>query len=624
MLTWFRHNAKIFLIATIVIFIALIFLRWGMGMSSGQPRNPYQRPIGMVNEKKIMPENYQQAIQTMSERYRNILENSNNPDPEAMLMIMSQELSEQAFQNLVNGELQNEYLKKHHWDPFTLNEAEELLVAQIGMQDLGDMDARDYLDRIKSDQPGAYQQYLYQTYVNANSMIFPMASRMDNMTSLDEVRYLKNQSQAQITARYVEVDATPPQLTSDELENFYNDNIALFSRPAGSLIRYITVQISPTDEDYQTALQTLDSLSYASQGNKVASTRNQLTAVFGDSLELSLGARTEPIHGMYTGNPSIESFHVFLLDSVHQFRDTLTGTLGDPMRDTLFLRNWEVPVFPGYNTIRSLSWDLESSMEQMLASTVPDIPDTITVVDFGEMSVTENSQVTGSITDEMVTYATDTIWSDSLGPIFFNQSYLGGYPAFTMVKRLQFFDADTMSVQQAMDTGTLEQVAQFQLARRNAMEIAQGMMDNIQSSGMNLAEFAQAESLEVYTTPVFTASQIKNNSQGDPEAIGGIMSSKDFGMAALVAPEFKVIGPFVAGSGCVIAEILSRQLPPEDQNTDAIVYLSAQYMHEQLSSGYLMDNLTQAADIRDMREEWTDYYESVEDSIRATQEEAAN
>ena len=56
MLTWLRDNAKIFLIATIVIFVALIFLRWGMGQGGGEPRNPYQRPVAMVNGPEILPQ----------------------------------------------------------------------------------------------------------------------------------------------------------------------------------------------------------------------------------------------------------------------------------------------------------------------------------------------------------------------------------------------------------------------------------------------------------------------------------------------------------------------------------------------------------------------------------------
>ena len=621
MLTWLRDNAKIFLIATIVIFVALIFLRWGMGEGSGQPRNPYQRPVATVDGKRIMPDQYQQALQSMSQRYRTVLENSNNPDPEAMLMLMSRELSEEAFQGLIDSELQSIYLNRLNWRTFTLEQADELLVAQIGMQDLGDMDAREYLEMIRSEQPGVYQQYLYQTYMSANSMLFPMATAMVNMASLDEVRYLERETQAQITARYVYIDSTPPMPDQEELRDFYQEETGYFTRSSGSLLRYITVQALPVEQDMQIALDRLDSLTFASPGVQVTSTRSQIAAAFGDTIDVQPGQRTEPFMGMYSGNPSISGYHSLLLDSVHHYDDTLAEGQDPYMLDTLFLRSWEVPILPGYGTIRSLMWDLEADMETMLAASIPEIADSLVLVDFGEMLVKEDTPLSPPVTEEMRVFAADTVWNDPLGPVFYSPSYRGGYPAFTVVRRMEFYEADTLDYEEALDSGTLAETAYYHLRREAAMEKARGIVDRLRNSGVNLAAYAEAESLQVITTQPFTAAQIKSDAQFDPMATGGILASDEFAMAAITAPEFQVIGPFLTGPGCVIAEVLSRQVPAENQSMQALAYISTQFGHQQLSSRYIMENLRESSDIRDLREEWTSYLESVEDSLQREQEQ---
>lgn len=620
MLTWLRDNAKIFLIVTIVIFVGLIFLRWGMGEGSGMPRNPYQRPIARIDGKEIMPADYQDAIQSMSQNYRNMLESMNHPDPEAMMMLMSSRLSEQAFEGLIDSHLQSSYMRKRDWGQFTIEQAEELLIAQIGMQDLGDMTAREYLETIRSDQPGVYQQYLYQTYMTANSMLFPMAAGMMNMASLEEVRYLERENRAEITARYISVEADTSLPGGEYLRDFYRDGTEYFVRPAGSLLRYITFGVQAQESDVQNALNRLDSLTFSTRGAQVASTRAQLTAAFGDTIQLEQGQRTEPFEGMYSGNPSITAYHVLLLDSVRQFSDTLAEVEDPALHDTLFLRSWETPIFPGYSTVRRMKWDIESEMETMLAGRVPNIPDSLVILDFGEMMVDEDTPYSGAVSEEMAVFATDTVWRDSLGPVFYSPSYRGGYPALTVVRRLAYHPSDTLSYEETLETGILRETALYHLRREASLNRAQGMLEDIRGSGVNLGTFGEMESLQVRTTPVFTAAEIRAASQTDPMAEGGILASDEFAMAAIISPEFQVIGPFRTGTECVLAEILSRQLPSDDPNRQTVTYLSTQYGHQQLAVEYILENLRENSEIRDLRQEWTSYLETVEDSLRAEEE----
>jgi len=621
MLTWLRDNAKIFLIATIVIFVALIFLRWGMGEGDNRPRNPYERPIATIDGKDILPDEYQQALQSWSQRYRGMLEQSGNPDPESMLTLMSKQITEDAFNNLIDQKLQGMYLRNNNWQDFTVGQAEELLIAQIDMQNPGDMSARDYLDMIKSEQPGVYQQYLYQTYMSGSSLRFPLAAGMVSMTSLEEVDYLILDSQGQITARYIVIDTVPPLPEEAYLLEFFEDRPEFFVRPAGSRLRYITIQVVPGYSDLEFAKNRIDSLSFSTAGSMVTATRSQITEAFGDSISIEAGERSEPILSMYSGNPSISSYHIFLLDSLHESTETYTIDSISVQDDTLFLQRWEVPVLPQYSTVRRIMWDLESCMEDMLAESIPEVPDSLVIVDFGEMLVEEDTPVSGIVSDELVTFASDTLWNDSYGPIFYSPSYLGGYPAFTMVRRLEFFPSDTSGYDDALASGFLNEMAMYNLRRELSRSKAVEIISDIRNSGMNLATYASAESLQIYSPPAFTASQIRNNSLTDPDAMGGILYSEEFAEMALLAPEFEVIGPFSTGTSCVIAEILSRQAPVDNQNMQAMVYFSAQQGHEMLGAANIINNMRQNSDIRDLRDEWSDYLDAVEDSIRTEQEQ---
>ncbi len=621
MLTWLRDNAKIFLIATIVIFVALIFLRWGMGEGDNTPKNPYQRPIATVDGKDILPDEYQQALQSWSQQYRSMLERSGNPDPESMMLLMSAQISEEAFQGLIDQKLQGIYMKKHNWLDFTAEQAEELLIAQIGMQNLGEMTAREYLDMIKSEQPGVYQQYLYQTYMSASALRFPLASGMVSMASLEEVDYLILDTRGQITARYIVINAAPPLPDEEYLMEIYETRSEFFSKPAGSLLRYITIQVLPVDSDLEFTMNRIDSLVYSTPGERIIATRSQIAGVFGDSIRVETGERTEPFLSVFSGNPSIRSYHVLLLDSLHESTVTFALDSSVIQDDTLFLQSWEIPILPQYSTVRRIMWDLELSMEDMLAEYIPAVPDSLVIVDFGEMLVEEDTPLSGVISEELLAFASDTLWRDEMGPLFFNPSYMGGYPAFTMVRRLEFFPPDTSIYEEALDSGFLFETAMYALRREAARGKAQEIIDDIHSSGINLAAYASIESLQVHSLPSFTAAQIRINARMDPEAAGGILYSGEFAEAALIAPEFQVIGPFMTGTSCVIAEILSRQVSAEDQNMQALTYISAQYGHEMLGSQYIIRNLRETSNIHDLREEWSEYLEIVEDSLAAEQEQ---
>jgi hypothetical protein len=624
MLTWFRDNAKIFLLATIVIFVALIFFDWGMDSGSTMPSNPYERAVARIAGEDVFPDEYSSSIQDLTDQYRMTLENSGNPDPESMLMLMSGILAEEAFTGLVDSRLEEVYLEDLGWRPVTVEQAEAMLVAQVSMQDLGGMTPEEYIQQIIEQQPGVYEQYLYQTYASAQTLRFPLSAGMLSMTSGDEVAFLLLDSQGQISARYVLFDSIPPAPDGAAMQDFYSAHPEMFVRPDGSLIRYVTIQVNPAPEDIRYALEMVDSLSFATPGMALAATREQLVANFCEDSILQPGQRTLPFIGDYSGNPAIRGCRVVLLDSVASFTGESTDSLLSTAFDTLYFRSWEVPVLPGLATVRSLMWKVEDQTETLLASDVPVVQDSLVLAGFGNMMVYDDSPLIGIVTEELTTFAGDTIWSDSIGPVFFSPSFDGGYPAFTVVRRLAYYPADSLEMEEAMNSGYLQETAMANARLEASRAAAEAAMQRMVSSGTNLGTWADAESVLMYGTQTFTASQIRSNAYGDPNATGGILSSQEFAMAALTAPELQVIGPFRTGNGFAIAEIVSRQAPADNPSVFSMMYAAAQRGDDIVSMQHIIQRLRDMNEVEDLRDEWQEYMTAVEDSIRTDQESQVN
>lgn len=251
---------------------------------------------------------------------------------------------------------------------------------------------------------------------------------------------------------------------------------------------------------------------------------------------------------------------------------------------------------------------------------VPSISDTLMLVDFGEMGVYEDSPLSELLTQELKIFAEDTLWTGEYGPLFYYPGYMGGYPAFTMVRRMAYQSGDTISLDEALNTGYLQERVLYRLGREASMASAESIMDELRITGTNLGSWAQSESLTVFTTPTFSPAQVRQNSQSDPDAISGILSSEEFSLAAAAAPEFQVIGPFSTGSASVIAEILSRQTPPSNPNLTTMMYVATQAGHERLSEYNITEYMREGSEVVDLRLEWEEYAQAVEDSLSAQRE----
>ncbi len=624
MLTWLRDSAKIFLIVTIVVFVSLIFLRWGMGAGGGESKNPYERPIATVNGKEILPAEYSASIQDYSNSYRDDLEQIGNPDPEGMLVVMGRQINEDAFEGMIDSYLEQDYLETVDLPQFTYEQTEALIFETVRAQNLEGVTPEEYIEEMKTDNPYLYQQYIAQFFYFGNAFRFPIASELVGMSSKAETEFLMLRERGSITARFITFEATAMMPGEQALTEYYEENIDLFAEAPGSLLRYVTVQVQPTPDDYARANDIVDSLTYASAGSPKSATREQFISTFGTELTLETGQPSIPIFGMSLEYPAFESFHVLRLDSTAvSIPETPEDTMAY-LQDTLFVTHWERIVFPGISTVNNLLWTLERESETILATEVPSIDDSLIVSGFGDMRIdgntTENAAAGGIISQELIAFATDSIWHDSIGPVFYKPAAVTGYPEFTIVRKLETFEADTLSMEKAMQNGLLFQLATSDTRRSASFDAAAAALDYIRIAGISLGAYADAESLEIYTTQPFSAAEVARISQQSPYADGGILYSAEFAELALAAPEFTVIGPFRTGDRYVLAEILTRQMPPENPSFLALTYAVTQGGHILLTEEHILDDLRESGDVVDLREQWSEYNTSFRDSLELEEE----
>ena len=80
MLTWFRNNAKIFLIAIVVIFVGMIFLQWGRG--GVQSVEAAKLMVGTVNGEGLQPTSFDYVRDEVYNGMKSQMERMGDPDPE--------------------------------------------------------------------------------------------------------------------------------------------------------------------------------------------------------------------------------------------------------------------------------------------------------------------------------------------------------------------------------------------------------------------------------------------------------------------------------------------------------------------------------------------------------------
>ncbi len=614
MLTWFRDNAKIFLIAVVVIFVGMIFLQWGRGGLDDVQAD--KMVMGSVNGEKLEPAWYDAARQEVYTTMENQMLNMGYPNSESQLALLYNEINDAAFDLMVDRTLQDEFLKKLGWEPVKLSMAEELLSAQLVL--MGVQDPSSYIAEYRNDPN--FNSTLMQVVSQADRSMFASAVTMENMISADELTFMIKDAMTSVTARYLPFRASPELPSEEQLEAFYEENPGLFTNEPGSRIRYSTYMIQPAEEDLQVSMAIVDSLAIAGGGNPdtMMITREQLEAITGWHIDMAPGDISEPFTAASMARSGMQACHsIELLSSTSEDADTTAAT------DTLTIVHWEVPLFPGRDTVRQAFWDIEAAREEILASEIP-METGYQLVDYGEYIIDLNTMPSPEIPQSLISFATDSVWADSIGPVFYLPSYAGSYPALTVARKTEIIPGGQIPLQEALESNIVLIEYYTELQGEQALQAAEEALQEIEASGMNLSEYAAAESLEVYNSQEFNPAMVRQWAASDEASYRGLLGCADMANAALTVPEYTVTGPFVNNGIAYLVEISSRTEAqiPEDRTQLAGFYLSMQSSYNSRYTEKLMADLRAGAEIEDGREEYYNTMDSLRADYAARQEAA--
>lgn len=605
MLSWFRDNAKIFLIVIVVIFVGMIFLEWGRG--GVQNVEADKLTVGSVNGEGLEPSAYDAARQEVYSGMENQMTGMGYPNAESQLALLYNDINDAAFNLLVDRTLQDEYLEQLGWEPVKMSMAEELLKAQLRLMGIQDPDG--YLEEYRNDPN--FGMTLYQVTAQADAAMFTSAITLENMISQDELEFLLHDAMTMVTARYIPFRASPALPSEEDLSTFYNSNTDLFDRADGARIRYAAYMIQPGDEDLEISRSFVDSLALSGGGapDTMSITRSQLAAIVGWNLDLEVGELSQPFPAPSMSQSGLQAFHSVELLSTGVLAEDTSGA-----GDTLSIVHWEVPIFPGRNTIRSAFWDFEESAEEILLTDVPTFPD-YQLVDYGEYIIDTETQASPELPQTLISFAVDSIWVDSIGPVFYIPSFSGSYPALMVARKLEDVPGGIMEYEEALASNSILLQYYTVLQEEQSEEMASQALAEISASGQSLSEWAAAESLEVYNSQQFSPVSVRQWSISDESGYRGILGCADFADASLYSPEYAVIGPFSSNGVSYLAEIVTRTEPqiPEDRSQLAGFYLSMQGNYNTSYTDRFMSRLSAQSEVVDNR---TTYYNTL-DSLRA-------
>ncbi len=606
MLAWFRDNAKIFLVAIIVIFVAMIFVEWGSGRQ--RSASPETMAIASVNGNRILPGVYDAARNEVYTSLRDQMERSGNPYPENELTLLYNDINQAAFDLVVERTLQREFLNRLGWKPVHPGLAEQLVLAQIRLAGIPEPDS--YFQQFRRDPN--YGAAAYHLLAQADRSRFGSAMSLFRMSSRAEALFMAQDMYAQVQARYIPFRAVPELPDDSVLEEFYLEHPDLFNPPAEAVLRYATVLIIPSPEDEAFALNLVDSLAMAGGGNPdtLSVTRAQMLENMGWNLDLAPGTLSAPFLGgsLFNRQSPVTACHSVKLLQLRPGPDS-PGPL-----DTLVMAHWELPAYPGINTIRETLWRIQDLKDAMTDGPHPFVADDLPIADWGELTVTRDAPLTASLTRSMVSFAMDTLWADSTGPVFYNPSFQGGYPAFTVARRLSYSPGGPLTLEEARESGILLLEAYTGLQEAQALEAAERALARCESTGCDLAALAESDNLELHSTEPFSPMSVRMAAASGDNSYRGLLGCGDFADAALLAPEYTVIGPFVNEGVAFLVEVTGRSMPDLESRQGALasVYLSLEQGYGREFEGRFLRMTRDRAVVEDLREEFF----GVVDSIR--------
>jgi peptidyl-prolyl cis-trans isomerase D len=259
MLKKLRENMKMILWITIISFVGLIFLAWGMDIQSG--RGPSPGTIAKVNGYTITGGELEQAVRGTFDAYRQQFGRlPSDAETDA--------LREQAWTNLVQQILLTQEAEKRG-----LTATDEEVVYSVRMDPPAFVTQQEVFQTDGQFDPAKFREYLndplmdwsaLENYVRAT---LPVSKLQDLITwgakvSQSELREAYDMANERRTISYLFVDplgfqVDEGQVTEAQLREYYDANRDAFTEPEQAKLSYVFLELKPTAADSNEVLSDL-------------------------------------------------------------------------------------------------------------------------------------------------------------------------------------------------------------------------------------------------------------------------------------------------------------------------------------------------------------------------------
>lgn len=251
MLKKLRENMKMILWVTIIAFIALIFLAWGMDIQSG--RGPSPGTIAKVNGYAITGGELEQAVRSTFEAYRQqVGRMPSDAETDA--------LRDQAWNSLVQQILLTQEARARG-----VTATDEEVVYSVRMDPPPFLRSQEMFQTDGQFDPVKFREYLsdplmdWSALENYVRVTLPVSKLQDMITwgakvTQSELKETYDMANEKRTISYIFVDplgfqVDEGQVTEDRLREYYTSNRETFTEPEQAKLAYVFLQLQPSAVD---------------------------------------------------------------------------------------------------------------------------------------------------------------------------------------------------------------------------------------------------------------------------------------------------------------------------------------------------------------------------------------
>lgn len=264
MMSQMRANMKWIMVAVAISFVGLMVFGWGMDITGQSSAATSGGEMGRVNGELI---SYQEWLTT----YRTLYDQQQRQNPGSPITAaMNREIENAAWDQIVMQKLVNQELRRRGIE---VTEAEIRQAARFApppeMMDNevfktnGQFDQNKYVQFLSS--PSVDNQLLlqlegyYRDVIPRSKLFYQVTSGA--YMSEDQLWRIWRDARESAKVRYIAIDpaAVIPDasvtVTPKEIEDYYEDNLDEFKRPASAKVRYVIMNRAPTAADSAASLQ---------------------------------------------------------------------------------------------------------------------------------------------------------------------------------------------------------------------------------------------------------------------------------------------------------------------------------------------------------------------------------